>query len=453
MVLRLVIFVVALLGVSLAPANDARPAGTGTPDFIILANGFETGDIVLPFGAMDRTLIVQFVPLHPRADLVLSIDTTGSMAGEINNVRTSFATIAANAQAAVPDTWFAAASWRDFPIAPYGNTGDLPWQLLQQATPTMAAVADALATMTAAGGGDLPESGYEALYQLGTGAGVSYTGGSVPPYAGGGLGGVGFRLGSLRVVAHVTDASSHLNTDYATIPNAHSKTAALAALAALSVRVVPILSDNMVPADTALADTQLQEAATLTGAEVPPCGFTPIPGCTATQCCTGINGVGEPANASGRCPLRFRITSAGTGASTAINLGMAAVVKYGTHQVIATAADDGSPGTPVTTCFIDRIEADAFLRPPREPEASCVSEATPAAIGGAGYNDGFSNLATGSAGGNAGSALQFIVRMRNLCVASTSMEQALVVNLNLNDTLTGALMAHRALTVVVPASP
>jgi hypothetical protein len=442
----------ALLGAAPAAANGLRPTGSGPPDFTILANGFETGDIVLPFGATGRTLIVQFSPVHSRADLVLSLDTTGSMGGEIGNVRNGLATIITTAQASVSDTQFAVASWRDFPIAPFGNAGDLPWQLLQATTSNTTALVAALGPLAAAGGGDLPESGYEALYQLGTGAGIAYTGGSVPAYTGAGLGGVGFRSGSVRVVAHITDASSHLNTDYTTIPNAHSSTAALDALVALGVRVVPILSDNMVPADTALAEMQLKAAASFSGADVPPCGFVRVAGCAPTQCCTGINGGGEAPTVSGRCPLRFRISSTGAGAATAINLGMNAIVKYGTHQVIATASDDGAPGTPDTTCFIDRIEADAFLRPPQEPEASCVPEATPVSIGGAGYDDGFSNLATGTTGANAGTALQFVVGLGNLCVASTGAEQALVVNLDLADTLTGELLARRTLTVVVPAN-
>ena len=57
-----------------------------------------------------------------------------------------------------------------------------------------------------------------------------------------------------------------------------------------------------------------------------------------------------------------------------------ATLKYLTS--LASAADDGLPGTVDTTCFIDRIEADAFIPPPREPEASCVVPATPAANAG-----------------------------------------------------------------------
>lgn len=444
-----------------APAPATEPSGAdamATPravaaDYVVFANGFELGDIVLPFGSIDRTLPVQFAPVDPRADIVVSIDTTGSMAGEISNVRNTIVNTIGAARVLVPDTEFAVADWRDFPLAPFGNSGDSPWVLRQPMTASIPAVLTAMGVLSAAGGNDLPESGYEALFQLGTGLGIAWTGGSVPAYTGTGLGGVGFRPGSMRVVFHVTDASAHASTDYgAAIPGAHGKDEAFAALAALGIRVVPILS-VVGTADTQIANTQLIEATAATGAEVLPCAFDHGPACAATQCCTAINGAGESPAISGRCPLRFRIDSTGAGGGTAIDAGVRALVKYGTHQLIASAADDGLPGTIDTTCFIDRIEADAFIPPPREPEASCVGLATPVAIGGSGYDNGFANVATGSAAGVPGTALQFIVHAGNDCAPSTTEAQVFVVYLRLTDTATGELMAVRSLSVVVPASP
>ncbi len=465
---NLILLVAACLALSAAarPAAASSPLRGGGELLLLFADGFETGDtslwplehlLWLPFGATDLTLPVHFAPVDPQADLTLSLDTTGSMGGEIVNVRNGFSTLVGSVQALVPDTAFAAASWQDFPVAPFGDppgapgnpSGDLPWRLWQAVTTNTNLVQTALNAMSAVGGNDTPESGYEALYQAGAGTGVSWTGGSVPPYSGAGLGGVGFRAGALPLLAHLTDAASHTAADYAAaIPNAHSSTAAFAALTSLGVRVIPVFSGT----DTT-ANTQLLDAATATGAEVLPCGFTHGAGCPANQCCTGLGGTGEPPNGSGRCPLRFRIPDTGTWATSAIVAGIEAAVKYGTHEVLAGATDDGSPGTLDTTCFIDRIEADVFVRPPQEPEASCVSEATPVAIGGGGYNDGFANLATGSVSGIAGSVLRFVVHASNLCAPSTASPQLYVVNLNLTDTVTGAVMDHLTLTVAVPASP
>ncbi len=455
-----------LLTAALRPATAGTGIAVEGVPRLIFADGFESGDTALwlldyllwlPFGAIDLALPVQFAPVDPRADLVLSLDTTGSMGGEITNLQNGLSTISTSVLAMVPDTAFAVGDWHDFPISPFGDPpgspgnmlGDKPWQLLQPVTTNVSLIQVALNGMTALGGNDIPESGYEALYQVGAGTGVSWPGGSIPAYPGPGLGGVGFRAGTLPLVVHVTDAPSHTDAEYAAaIPDAHSKSAALAALTVLGARVIPVLSF----AD-ATANAQLLEAATATGAEVLPCGFTHVAGCPANLCCTGINGAGEAPNGSGRCPLRFRISTEGTGASTAVVLGMEAAVKYGTHEVLAGATDDGLPGTLDTACFIDRIEADVFIRPPQEPEASCVSEATPVAIGGFGYNDGFTNLATGSVSGIAGSELRFVVHASNLCAPSTASPQLYVVNLNLTDTVTGELMDHLALTVAIPASP
>ena len=72
-------------------------------------------------------------------------------------------------------------------------------------------------------GRDGPESGFEALYQIATGAGIAGPIGGVSPVvapfapapdAVGSLGGVGFRDGALPIVIHITDALSHKEADY-----------------------------------------------------------------------------------------------------------------------------------------------------------------------------------------------------------------------------------------------
>lgn len=190
----------------------ARPAAAGSPLrgggelLLLFADGFESGDtslwplellLWLPFGASDLTLTVQFAPVDPGADLTLSLDQTGSMGGEIANLQATFSTLVTSARALVPDTAFAAASWQDFPVSPFGDppgtpgnpAGDLPWRLRQAVTTNTSLVLTALFALAPLGGNDTPESGYEALYQVGAGTGVSWPGGSVPPYTGPGLGG------------------------------------------------------------------------------------------------------------------------------------------------------------------------------------------------------------------------------------------------------------------------
>jgi len=457
--------VALLLGFGLVTSSPsgASAATRLAPDGVsqlVFTDGFETGDtslwglyaVWLPPGTVDQTFYVEFAPVDSLADLVFSMDTTGSMGGEIANLQSALNNIAAAASALVPDTNFAAASWRDFPIDPFGSPGDLPWQLLQKVTSNLTSVQSAISSMSAAGGGTTTaESGYEALYQLGTGAGVSWPpSGSVPPYPGPGLGGAGFRAGAQPLAIHVTDATSNDASDYgAAVPNAHSKSQAFAALTALGVRVLTVFSGTDAP-----ADSQAREIATATGARVPPCAFpSPRPaGCAATQCCTGINGSGEAVDVGGQCPLRFRTDTSGTGLGTAVVRGLQAAVRYAKRDVIAVATDPVGGG-PDTTCFIDAIEADAFFPPPEEPAASCVPVPTPADVGGSGYHDGFTGFATGAGSGSPGSRLRFVVHASNDCVASTGTVQSFDVHLNLADAATSALLDQVVLRVLIPATP
>ena len=91
-------------------------------------------------------------------------------------------------------------------------------------------------------GGDTPESGYEALYQIASGEGLDPW---IEPYEGDGAGGVGFREGALHVVVHVTDAPSHDTRSYApAVAGAHGPSDALAALRAIDARVLGIASSR-----------------------------------------------------------------------------------------------------------------------------------------------------------------------------------------------------------------
>lgn len=458
----LFLFTSAATSVLCARAERLSWATTLVPDgapALIFADGFETGDdsvwglpysVWLPHGAADVAFYVEFAPIDSRGDFFFSIDTTGSMQGEITNLQNSLtATIAPAAAALLPDVNLGAASWKDFPVGTFGDSGDYPWFLSQAMTSNVTAVQNAINAMSAVGGDDVPESGYESLYQLGSGAGVTWPpAGSVPPYAGPGLGGVGFRDGTFRLAVHITDAPSHLDSDYgAAVPDAHSKSEAFDALAALGIRVLTIQS-----ATEPTATAQLDEIPVATGAELPPCALPPSAACAAGQCCTGIDGAGVAPAPNGRCPLHYRIADTGAGISTAIVNGMAALVQYGERDVVA-GATDGDPGAPDTTCFVDRIEADAFFPPSEGPAASCVEAATPADIGGSGYDDGFTGFATGATGGNPGSRLRFVVYASNSCVPSTSEVQLLPVLLNLTDLATGALLDQLTLHVLVPPAP
>ena len=192
-----------------------------------------------------------------RADFAISVDTTGSMQGEIDNIRlTLSAAIIPGVNAVIPDAAFGVASFDDYPIEPFGfaQAGDLPFRLGQRITTDPMQAQSGVNGLTTQVGADFPESGMEALYQIATGVGTSWNGGSVPAFdpnqgriagvADGEIGGIGFRDDSLPVVVHVTDSISHSLQDYSVDPSiaAASTPAVRAALSNIGARVVTISS-------------------------------------------------------------------------------------------------------------------------------------------------------------------------------------------------------------------
>lgn len=246
-----------------------------------------------------------------RADVHMSVDTTGSMGGVIDDLQLSLLTaVVPGIRARIPDVAFGVSEFEDFPVAPFGaspcSSGepDAPFRLRQQVTTDEGAVDAAIGEldMPIGCGADLPESGYEALYQIATGRGVAWPGGAVPPFApdpdtpgGGDLGGAGFRRDALPIVIHVTDERAHAREDYTTnafpIAAAHSKADALAALGELRARVLGIATARN-------ARAHLEELALETG------GF--IPAEDDGTCPAGLEGV-DPVTVDGDlvCPLVY----------------------------------------------------------------------------------------------------------------------------------------------------
>lgn len=167
-----------------------------------------------------------------RADLAINMDTTGSMGGEIANLRTSLSTlIIPSVGAVIPDAAFGVSSFEDYPILPFGQptASDIPFRLGTRVTTNAATAQAAVNALVTRDGFDLAESGIEALYQVATGAGTTWPGGNVPAFnpatglvpgvADGTIGGVGFRDNSLPIIVQVTDATSHQRQEYLDINN------------------------------------------------------------------------------------------------------------------------------------------------------------------------------------------------------------------------------------------
>ena len=259
-----------------------------------------------------------------RADLHVHVDTTGSMNEEINQLQLSLRdTIIPGVAALIPDAAFGVSEFEDFPYGSLGqarcNGGrspDRPFGLLQQVT-TDAALADQGVQdldHPLGCGGDLPEAGFESLYQIATGEGVTWPSGSVSAFVSdasvpgaGTLGGVGFRAGALPIVVHITDATSHTQDEYvsAGVSGAHSLAATETALQALGAKLVGVTS-------SLAARTQLIGLALATDSYVAP---------VAGSCSTGSGGAAEaPTSHEGElvCPLVFTTDTNGSGLSATL---------------------------------------------------------------------------------------------------------------------------------------
>jgi|GEM_PF-2249718 len=195
-----------------------------------------------------------------RADMTINIDTTGSMGGEIANLRASLSgTIIPGVSAVIPDIATGVSSFEDYPIFPFGSSvdGDVPFRLGTRVTTDVGVAQTAVNGLATRNGFDVPESGIESLYQIATGAGTSWNGGSVPAFnpaqnqvtgvADGTIGGVGFRDDSLPIIVHVTDAPGHTQNEYGTGSQitAVSAPTTEAALSAIGARVVSIANTRM----------------------------------------------------------------------------------------------------------------------------------------------------------------------------------------------------------------
>lgn len=416
----------------------------------------------LPYKGHAKDDTLYFTPTVQMADIFFNVDTTGSMGGEIANLKSGLSnTIIPSVRTRVTDSAFGVAQWEDFPVSPFGAaaSGDRTFRLLRQPTTSVTDAQSGVNLLATHYGNDWPECGFESLYLLAT------YGGTNSDYTGPGQtlnttrGGVGFRWGSLPIVLHITDAPSHYpgaayagEQNYGTTLGAHSRDQAINALNSLGARVVTI--DSGTGSYIGDAWGQLTDISNSTNARIPVCAFKTGAStwrCGANMCCTGSGGAAV-APTGGQCTLKYIIPDNGTGLSNAVVDGIDGLVKYTTFNIYAVVRDDGNPATIDTSCFINRVEALQYFAPPAEPEASCTPVATPAAFNGSPYNNGFTNFATGTSNASIqGSRLTFRVEAENYnCVPPSAQTQIYQAYIDLYDQVTGTLLDTQEVVIVVP---
>lgn len=346
--------------------------GDGVPDLVEKLAGADPGDptskipatdfyFVLPYLGARGSGPIPFSTTVRQADVFFSIDNTGSMEGETDNLKANVvASVIPGIGAVIPSAAFGVGRFRDFPIATFGLTSDRPYELRQAVTTDVTKMGAAFTALPAPGGGlDVPESGYEALFQWASGAGVpSFSMPAFRPNPPDGVGGGGFRKDSLPIIVHITDATAHAPADYgAAGKGLHGRDEAVAALNAIGARVIGI--NSLENAGTSFEPrTQLEDLAVATKAVIPPD--------MGGRCPTGTSGTTyPPKTVAGKavCPVVFDVRTDGTGLSTLIvdaikQLAALAELDVSTRPIGKTAGEAGEvipPGT-TTADFIESIK-------------------------------------------------------------------------------------------------
>lgn len=474
----------------------------------------------LPYGGSSKNDDLLFSPSIKKLDLVFNVDTTGSMEVAINNIKTNIGNIILRVKNMVEDSGFALTNFDDFPIGdcrlpgeklitdnngnPIGlytvysecgvaSYGDLPFRLLGAVSTDDNTVTNYTRNplFTIRHGADGPESGAESLYQIATGAGVSWNGGtvsnqwyavdynavqkktvswkagSVAPRnnAPGTWGGVDFRHNSLPVVIHTTDVYSHDKADgiyissypenftyTSTVIDPHYTKDLIPELKSKGIRVITLTApsgDGDYYADDA---HQMTIWARESNAIVPVCAFDDA--CGPKKCCLGTK-VADPILIDGeqKCVLTYQ--TAMSDVSTTLVKGVDALVKYGTYEVSTRLRGEPIEGTNIdTSCFIKQVVATTYVPPPYDPEKSCNPVAIPTAVKGASYNNGFKNFAPGTSSiTRKGAELHFTVIAQNdNCVAPKNEAQVFTAYIDVYDPTTGVSFGERKVSIIVPVS-
>jgi hypothetical protein len=150
---RVAVVLAALVLSALAQAVPAWGADSFTPNpvNVTLAPGGST--------TVHKTLHLDALPA--RADIVIAIDTTGSMCGAIAQAKAQATALVNNIDAAFGSgsvVRYALVDFKDYPVSPYGDPGDYPYLLREPLTPGAAPFQAAVNLLTCGGGNDGPEA-------------------------------------------------------------------------------------------------------------------------------------------------------------------------------------------------------------------------------------------------------------------------------------------------------
>ncbi|WP_375515206.1 vWA domain-containing protein [uncultured Nostoc sp.] len=102
-------------------------------------------------------------PPNTPIDLAFVFDTTGSMGGYLDGMKTAFKNLAQSLFEQVPGTRIAVVDYKDFPLPPFGQFGDYPYRADLAFSSDITSIDNAINQLTVGGGGDTPESLWSGL--------------------------------------------------------------------------------------------------------------------------------------------------------------------------------------------------------------------------------------------------------------------------------------------------
>ncbi|NMC68876.1 MAG: hypothetical protein GYA57_02270 [Myxococcales bacterium] len=358
-----------------------------------------------------------------KADVYFLVDTTGSMGGEIANLRSSIrSTVIPGIIAAIPDSWTGVGHFDDYPVSPYGDssTGDVSYRNLQNLTSDAAASQTAANALPSHYGADGPESHVPALWTVATGD-RSRTLPSIPApsCAAGRVGYPCFRSDAVRVIVLITDAAFH-NGPGGTEPYAAT--------------VGGVTPPTYIQARDALVAARIKVIGVNSG------GTYGRPNLETLARDTG-------AVDSGGGVLVYDISSDGTGLGAQVINAVQTLANNVPIRVDARFVDDPADAVDTRTAFLDYIETNTSGRtihdPATDTDRVCTTLAS-ADSDGDGHPDYFPSLLPGT------SVCWDIHVKRNETVAATSDAQIFRATINVIGDLSTPLDSRDIFFLVPP---
>ncbi len=305
-------------------------------------------------------------------DIMFLVDTTGSYADDLPNFTAQAPTIMAALLAENSDIRFGLASFRDYPIHPFGLSADYAYQLDQQLTTDTGLVQTAIAGLSTYdhAGDDAPESQLTALYQLATGLGQTVGGYTIPNGQG-----AAFRNDATKLVLLWTDAGFHLPGDPGDVsyPGNSFNQASSALLALDPAQVLGISAGTDGYADLAQIAIDTNSLAPAGGVDCDGDGVTDVPEGDPLVCITDESGsqISQVVQALVGAGLKNRQVDVGIDLS--VTSAAPAPMQVGQSVQITLASEVFNDG-PSSSATVDwAIQASAGANASVTPTASSAS--------------------------------------------------------------------------------